>query len=188
MALSFSPDVDTICDTMLEIDSTNSCWEKTDMNSIQSWSNKTARLRFSIKYLKLKVVFQIVCLVPALLAPKLIFYISTNELLFTNFKDAAFCPNPPMLLCNVQCFENWGVICQITRSQTIMRQSPCTKVSKALSRMTECNNNNISIKKCNCYDKVPKYCNPLAFHCQDLIVNILCCLFWTINVMWINVE
>ena len=88
----------------------------------------------------------------------------------------------------MQCFENWGVICQITRSQTIMRQSPCTKVSKALSRMTECNNNKISIKKCNCYDKVPKYCNPLAFHCQDLIVNILCCLFWTINVMWINVE
>ena len=48
---------------------------KTDMNSIQSWSNKTARFRFSIKYLKLKVVLQIVCLVPALLAPKLIFYI-----------------------------------------------------------------------------------------------------------------
>ena len=48
---------------------------KTDMNSIQSWWNKTARFRFSIKYLKLKVVLQIVCLVPALLAPKLIFYI-----------------------------------------------------------------------------------------------------------------
>ena len=28
MALSFSPDIDTICDTTLEIDSTNSCWEK----------------------------------------------------------------------------------------------------------------------------------------------------------------
>ena len=38
------------------------------------------------------------------------------------------------------------------------------------------------LKKCNCYDKVPKYCNPLAFHCQDLIGNILCCLFWAINV------
>ena len=62
------------------------------------------------------------------------------------------------------------------------------KVSKVLNRMTECNNNKMSIKKCNCYDKIPKYCNPLAFHCQDLIGNILCCLFWAINVMWINVE
>ena len=190
LALSFSPDVNTICDTKLEIDSTNSCWEKTDMNSIQSWSNITARFRFSIKYLKLKVVLQIVCLVPALLAPKLIFYISTNELLFTNFKDAAFSPNPLIRCCfaMMQCFENWGVLWQITRSQTIIRQSPYTKVSKALNRMTECNNNEISIKKFNCYDKVPKYCNPLACHCQDLIGNILCCLFWAINVMWINVE
>ena len=62
------------------------------------------------------------------------------------------------------------------------------KVSKVLNRMTECNNNKMCIKKCNCYDKVPKYCNPLAFHCQDLISSILCCLFWAINVMWINVE
>ena len=62
------------------------------------------------------------------------------------------------------------------------------KVSKVLNRMTECNNNKMCIKKCNCYNKVPKYCNPLAFHCQDLISNILCCLFWAINVMWINVE
>ena len=56
---------------------------KTDMNSTQS--NKTARFRF-----KLKVVLQIVCVVHVLLAPKLIFYMSTSELLFTNFKDAAF--------------------------------------------------------------------------------------------------
>ena len=99
---------------------------KTDMNSIQSWWNKTARFRFSIKYLKLKVVLQIVCLVPALLAPKLIFYISTNELLFTNFKDAAFSSHPLIQCCfaMIQCFENWGVVCQIKRSQTIIRQLP----------------------------------------------------------------
>ena len=54
-ALSFSPDIDTICHSRLEIDSTSSCWKKTDMNSTQS--NKTVRLRFSIKYLKLKVMF-----------------------------------------------------------------------------------------------------------------------------------
>ena len=53
--------------------------EKTDVSSIQS--NKTSRFRFSTKYLKLKVVLQIVCLLPVLLVPKLIFYISTNELL-----------------------------------------------------------------------------------------------------------
>ena len=87
-ALSFSPDIDTICHSRLEIDSTSSCWKKTDMNSTQS--NKTVRLRFSIKYLKLKVVLQMVCLVPVLLAPKLIFYMSTSELLSTNFKDATF--------------------------------------------------------------------------------------------------
>ena len=56
---------------------------------MNSWSNKTAWFRFSIKYLKLKVVLQIVCLVLALLAPKLIFYISSRHI-FTNFKDAAF--------------------------------------------------------------------------------------------------
>ena len=159
------------------------------MNSSHSWSNKTAWFRFSIKYLKLKVVLQIVCLVLALLAPKLIFYISSRHI-FTNFKDAAFSSHLLIRCCFAMMsrFENWGVVCQITRSQTIMRQSPYTKVSKVLNRMTECNNNKMSIKKCNCYDKVPKYCNPLACHCQDLIVNILCCLFWAINVMWINVE
>ena len=66
--------------------------EKTDMSSTQS--NKTPRFRCSIKYLKLKVVLQIVCLVSVLLAPKLVFYISTNELLFTNFKDAAYSSRP----------------------------------------------------------------------------------------------
>ena len=40
----------------------------------------------------------------------------------------------------------------------------------------------MSIVKCNCYDKVPKYRNPWAFHCQDLIGNIRYCLFWAINV------
>ena len=54
------------------------------MNSTQS--NKTARFRFLIKYLKSKVVLQIICLVPLLLDPKLIFYASKSELLFTNLK------------------------------------------------------------------------------------------------------
>ena len=58
--------------------------EKTDMNSTQS--NKTAGFRFSIKYLKSKIVLKIVCLVTVLLAPKLIFYASKSELLFTNLK------------------------------------------------------------------------------------------------------
>ena len=35
-----------------------------------------------------------VCLVSVLLAPKLVFYTSTNELLFTNFKDAAYSSRP----------------------------------------------------------------------------------------------
>ena len=54
------------------------------MNSTQS--NKTARFRFLIKYLKLKVVLQIVYSVSLLLAPKLIFFASKSELLFTNLK------------------------------------------------------------------------------------------------------
>ena len=54
------------------------------MNSTQS--NKTTQFRFSIKYLKSKVVLQIVCLVTVLLAPKLIFFASKSELLFTNLK------------------------------------------------------------------------------------------------------
>ena len=58
------------------------------MNSTQS--NKTARFRFLIKYLKSQVVLQIACLVTVLLAPKLIFYASKSELLFTNFEDAVF--------------------------------------------------------------------------------------------------
>ena len=62
--------------------------EKTDMNSIQS--NKTTRFQFLIKHLKLQVVLQIVCLVPVPVAPKIIFYMSTSQMLLTNFKDAAF--------------------------------------------------------------------------------------------------
>ena len=58
------------------------------MNSTQS--DKTAWFRFSTKYLKLRVVLQIVCLVPVLLVPKLILYMLTSELLFMNFKDAGF--------------------------------------------------------------------------------------------------
>ena len=46
--------------------------EKTDVSLTHS--NKTSRFRFSTKYLKLKVVLQIVCLVPVLLVPKLIFF------------------------------------------------------------------------------------------------------------------
>ena len=36
-ALSFSPDIDTICDSRLEIDSTSSCWKKNwyEFNSIK---------------------------------------------------------------------------------------------------------------------------------------------------------
>ena len=76
------------------------------MNSTQS--NKTARFRFLIKYLKLKAVLQIVCLVPMLLAPKLIFYMSTSELLFTNSKDAAFilCLAIQYSFTMMQCPEN----------------------------------------------------------------------------------
>ena len=67
------------------------------MNSTRS--TLTARFRFSIKYLKLEVALHIVCLVPVLLAPKLIFYKSTSELIFTNFKDAAFSSRPSMQCC-----------------------------------------------------------------------------------------
>ena len=42
-------------------------------------------------------------------------------------------------------------------------------------------NNEMAVVKCKCYDKVPKHCNPLALHCQDLISNIPYCLFWVIN-------
>ena len=67
------------------------------MNSTQS--NKTTRFRFLIKYLKLKVVLQIVCSVSVLLAPKLTFYMSTIELLFSNFKEAAFILRPSIQSC-----------------------------------------------------------------------------------------
>ena len=93
LALGLSPEINTMCHSTLKVDSTNSCRKKTDMSSTQS--NKTPRFRCSIKYLKLMVVLQkIVCLVSVLLAPKLVFYISTNELLFTNFKDAAYSSRP----------------------------------------------------------------------------------------------
>ena len=115
--------------------------EKTEMSSIQS--NEASRFRFSVKYLKLTVVLQIICLVPVPLAPNLIFYRSTSQLLLTNFKDAAFSSHPSVQCCfvMVRCFENWGVVCQIQRPciQTILRQSNHTKESKALIRMTECN-------------------------------------------------
>ena len=115
--------------------------EKTEMSSIQS--NEASRFRFSVKYLKLTVVLQIVCLVPVPLAPNLIFYMSTSQLLLTNFKDTAFSSHPSIQCCfvMVRCFENWGVVCQIQRPciQTILHQSHYTKESKALIWMTECN-------------------------------------------------
>ena len=115
--------------------------EKTEMSSIQS--NEASRFRFSVKYLKLTVVLQIVCLVPVPLAPNLIFYMSTSQLLLTNFKDAAFSSHPSIQCCfvMVRCLENWGVVCQIQRPciQTILHQSHYTKESKALIWMTECN-------------------------------------------------
>ena len=71
-------------------------------------SNKTARFRFSIKYLNLRVVLQIVCLVPVLLAPKLILYKTKRYWLSTNFKDTAF--SSPLSIqywfVMMQCFEN----------------------------------------------------------------------------------
>ena len=86
------------------------------MNSTQL--NKTARFRFSTKHLKSKVVLQIVCFVPVFLDPKLIFYISTSELLFMNFKNAVFSSRPTIQCCFaiLECFENMGVVYQITRS------------------------------------------------------------------------
>ena len=56
--------------------------EKTDMSSIQS--NETPRSRFSIKYLKFKVVLQIVCLVPVPLAPKPIYSLYVNNSIALN--------------------------------------------------------------------------------------------------------
>ena len=37
-------------------------------------------------------------------------------------------------------------------------------------------NNITAVIKWKCYDKVPKYCNPLVFHCWDLFSNIPYCL------------
>ena len=37
-------------------------------------------------------------------------------------------------------------------------------------------NNDMAVVKCKCYDKVPKYCSPWAFHRQDFINNIPFCL------------
>ena len=132
-----------MCPSTLEVNSTNSCREKLIWVQLHFNPNETPRFRFSIKYLKLKVVLQIVCLVPVPLAPKLIFYMSTSKLLFTNFKDATFSSRPSIHCCFavMRFFENWGVVCQIKRSriQTILRQSYYTKESKALIRMTECN-------------------------------------------------
>ena len=56
--------------------------EKTDMSSIKS--NETPRVRFSIKYLKFKVVLQIVCLVTVPLAPKLIYSLYVNKSIALN--------------------------------------------------------------------------------------------------------
>ena len=128
-----------MCHSTLEVVLTNSCWKKTDMSSIHS--NETPRFRFFIKYLKFKVVLQIVCLVPVPLAPKpFILHISTSQMLLTNFKDAAFSSQPSIQCCfvMVRCFENYGVVCQIQRPciQTILRQSHYTIDSKALIRMT----------------------------------------------------
>ena len=109
------------------------------MNSTQL--NKTARFRFSTKHLKSKVVLQIVCFVPVFLDPKLIFYISTSELLFTNFKNAVFSSRPTIQCCFaiLECFENMGVVYQITRSQTIISLSPYSKESKALIQIKQYN-------------------------------------------------
>ena len=132
-----------MCPSTLEVNSTNSCREKLIWVQLHFNPNETPRFRFSIKYLKLKVVLQIVCLVPVPLAPKLTFYMSTSKLLFTNFKDATFSSRLSIHCCFavMRFFENWGVVCQIKRSriQTILRQSYYTKESKALIRMTECN-------------------------------------------------
>ena len=56
--------------------------EKTEMSSIQS--NEASRFRFSVKYLKLTVVLQIVCLVPVPLAPKLIYFLHVNKSIALN--------------------------------------------------------------------------------------------------------
>ena len=142
-------------------------------------SNKTARFRFSIKYLNLKVVLQIVCLVPVLLAPKLILYKTKRYWLSTNFKYPAF-SSPPSIqywFVMMQCFENQGVVCQITRSQTIIRQLPYTKESKARTLPDDRvqHNHEMAVVKCKYYEKDPKHCNPLAFHSQDLFGNIPQC-------------
>ena len=98
------------------------------MNLMQS--NKTAPFPFSIKYLNL------------ILAPKIILYKTKRYWLPTNVKDTAV-SSPPSIqhwFVMMQCFENQGVVCQIKRSQTVIRQSLYTKSQKhALFLMTESN-------------------------------------------------
>ena len=97
--------------------------------------SNTSSLKF---FFKSSVSYQ--CLQPQ---NPFILYMSTTQLLLTNFKDAAFSSQPSIQCCfvMVRCFENYGVVCQIQRPciQTILRQSHYTKESKALIRMTECN-------------------------------------------------
>ena len=107
------------------------------MNSTQS--NKTARFRFLIKYLKLKVVLQIVYSVSLLLAPKLTFYMSTIELLFSNFKDAAFILRPSIQ----SCFAIMPLLRELGRhlSDYVITNNyaSITVYQKALIRMAESN-------------------------------------------------
>ena len=130
--------------------------EKTDMTSTQS--NKTACFRFLIKYLRLKVVLQMICLVLVLLAPKLIFYMSTCELLFTNFKDTAFILRLAVQhsFAMMQCLENWvsSVRWRDHRQSYVNHLIQWIKSTHPDDWVQQ--NNQMAVVKCKCYTAIPR--------------------------------
>ena len=151
LALSFSPDVNTICDTKLEIDSTNSCWEK--LIWIQFNHDEIKPLGFDSR--------------SNTSSWRLFFKSSVS---YPHFWPQNSFSTYEQMNCSLRILKTlhlvrvrWSsVVLQWYNASRIGASSVRSsdhrqlyvnyliKVSKVLNRMTECNNNKMSVKKCNC--------------------------------------
>ena len=144
LALSFSPDIDTICYTTLEIDSTNSCrkkliWIQLDQLKLLDFDSQSNTSSWKLPF-KSSVSYP--CFWPqnSFFTSQQVSW-SLRILKTLHLVRVRRC-SVASQWCNdvLLCLENLGLVCQITRSQTIIiSHSPYTKESKALIRMTECN-------------------------------------------------
>ena len=136
LALSFSPDIDTICYTTLEIDSTNSCrkkliWIQLDQLKLLDFDSQSNTSSWKLPF-KSSVSYP--CFWPqnSFFTSQQVSW-SLRILKTLHLVRVRRC-SVASQWCNdvLLCLDNLGLVCQITRLQTIIiSQSPYSKESKA---------------------------------------------------------